>query len=161
MDSKIFSKNRPKNTTFSMNQNLVNRLQGGYLYFDEKNGKSFFFQQKSLRSCKFSYVRRKLTFNVLNLFRNPPCRIYLSFLKIVHDFYEKTCEQSVQFISNHPVFVEDTGAHVYLKMLNLYLDQMIDQCGVRNVQEMTYDFIHSMLVKILQGWCENMLIQKD
>lgn len=59
------------------------------------------------------------------------------------------------------IFVEDTGAHVYLKVLNLYLDQMIDQCGVRNVQEMTYDFIHSMLVKILQGWCENMLIQKD
>ena len=41
---------------------------------------------KNLRSWKFSHVRRKLTFDVLNWFRNPPCQFNLSFSKIDRRF---------------------------------------------------------------------------
>ena len=58
----------------------------------EKNTSSTFsdfFTTKNLRSCKFSYVRSILTFDILNWLRNPHCQFYLSFSKIDSRFLWK------------------------------------------------------------------------
>ena len=52
----------------------------------KKNSPKFEKYLKNLRSWKFSHVRRKLTFDVLNWFRNPPCQFNLSFSKIDRRF---------------------------------------------------------------------------